>query len=62
MPNAQTRVKYLVEAIKCSDVGLQADMEMIRNVNDPAGTLKDLELTVAHLLPYDPVTKRTTRK
>jgi len=62
LPNAQTRVKYLLEAIKCSDAGLQAAMAMIRNDDGPAGKLNDFELTAAYLLPYDPVAKRKSIK
>ena len=62
LPNAQTRVKYLLEAIKCSDAGLQAAMAMVRNDDGRAGKLKDFELMAAYLLPYDPVAKRKTSK
>ena len=58
LPSAQTRVKYLLDAIKCSDSGLQAAMAMIRNNDGPTGKLNDFELTAAYLLPCDPVAKR----
>ena len=62
LKNAQTRVKYLLEAKKFSDAGLQADIAMIKNDDGPSGKLKYFELTAAYLLPYDPVTNRNTSK
>ena len=37
-------------------------MEMIRNGDGLEGKLNDFEMTVACLLPYDPVAKRKTSK
>ena len=62
LPNAQTRVKYLIGAIECSAAGLQADMEMIRNDDGPEGKMNDFEMTAACLLPHDLVEKRKTSK
>ena len=60
--DAQTRVKYLLECLKCSDAGLQAAMTMIRNDDVPVGKLNGFGLTTACLLPCNPVTMRKTSK
>ena len=62
LSNAQTRVKYLFEAIKCSDVCLQAAMTMLRNDDGPKGKLNYFEMMAACLLLCDPVGKRKTSK
>ena len=62
LPNAQTRVKYLLDAIKYSNAGLQAAMSIIRNDDGPMRKLNDFELMTAHLVPCDPVARRKTSK
>ena len=62
LQNTQTRVKCLLEAIKCNEAGLKDDMAMIRNDDGPAGKLNDFDTTEAHLLLCDPVAKRKTSK
>ena len=61
-PNAQTIIKYLLEATKWSNAGLQAVMTMVRNDDGPEGKLNNFELMVACLLPHGLVAKRKTRK
>ena len=56
IPNSHSRVGYLLDAIQCSDAGLQAAMADIKT--DQAGLRNDFEATASFLLPYDPVQKR----
>jgi len=54
LPNANTRVTYVLDGIECSDPGLQAVMAMLRsNVEQ----MNDFELAVASILPSCPVAK-----
>ena len=55
LPNEHSRVGFLLEAIQCSDPGLQAAMASIKTDNGPEGMRNNFEATAAHLLPYDPV-------
>jgi hypothetical protein len=45
LPNAHTRVGYLLEGIKCSDAGLQAAMASVETDNGPNGKRSDFEAT-----------------
>ena len=58
LPNGHSRVGFLLEAIQCSDPGLQAAMASIKTDNGPEGMRNNFEATAAHLLPYDPVAKK----
>ena len=58
LPNAHSRVGFLLNAIKTTDAGLQAAMASIRT--DVDGMRKDFEAAAAHLLPYDPVAQKKT--
>ena len=58
LPNEHSRVGFLLEAIQCSDAGLQAAMASIKADNGPEGMRNNFEATAAHLLPYDPVAKK----
>ena len=58
LPNKHSRVGFLLEAIQCSDPGLQAAMASIKTDNGPEGMRNNFEATAAHLLPYDPVAKK----
>ena len=58
LPNEHTRVRFLLEAIQCSDAGLQAAMASIKTDNGLEGMRNNFEATAAHLLPYDPLLKR----
>ena len=58
LPNEHSRVRFLLEAIRCSDPGLQAAMASIKTDNGPEGMRNNFEATAAHLLPYDPVAKK----
>ena len=49
---------FMLEAIECSDAGLQAAMASIRTDSGPTGKRNDFEAAVAHLIPYDPVAKK----
>ena len=55
-PNSHSRVGYLLDAIQCSDAGLQAAMANIKT--DQTGLRNDFEATASFLLPYDPVQKK----
>ena len=58
LPNEHSRVGFLLEAIQCSDSGLQAAMASIKTDNGLEGMRNNFEAMDAHLLPYDPVAKR----
>ncbi len=58
LPNGHSRVGYLLEAIECSDAGLQAAMASVRTDTGANGKRSDFEATATHLLPYDPVAKK----
>ena len=58
LPNEHSRVGFLLEAIQCSDSGLQAAMASIKTDNGLEGMRNNFEATAAHLLPYDPVAKK----
>ena len=58
LPNEHSRVGFLLEAIQCSDPGLQAAMASIKTDNGPEGMRNNFEATAARLLPYDPVAKK----
>ena len=58
LPNGRSRVGFLLDAIQCSDAGLQAAMASIRTDDRPDGMRNDFEQSAAHLLPYDPVGKK----
>ena len=58
LTNEHSRIGFLLEAIQCSDPGLQADMASIKTDNGLEGMRNNFEATAAHLLPYDPVAKK----
>ena len=58
LPNEHSRVGFLLEAIECSDAGLQAAMASVKTDNGANGMRNDFEAAVAHILPYDPVAKK----
>ena len=57
IPNLHSQVGYLLDAIQCSDAGLQATMANILKTNQ-AGLRNGFEATASFLLPYDPVQKK----
>jgi hypothetical protein len=59
LPNEHSRVGYLLDAIQTGDAGLNAAMASIRTDTGATGMRNNFESAVAHLLPYDPVAKRT---
>ena len=58
LPNEHTHVGYLLEGIVCPDLRLQAAMASIHTDDGPTGMWDDFEAAVAHILPYDHVTKK----
>jgi hypothetical protein len=58
LPNEHSRVGFLLDAIQCSDAGLQAAMASVRTDNGPQGMRNNFETTASHLLPYDPVARK----
>ena len=60
LPKEDSRVGFLLEAIQCSDPGLQAAMASFKTDNGPEGMRNNFEATAAHLMPYDPVAKKRT--
>ena len=60
LPNELTRVGYLLEGIQCSDPGWQAAMVSVWTDDGANGMMSDFERAAAHLLPYNPVTRKRT--
>ena len=66
LPNAHTRVGYLLDAIECNDAPLQAALANVEDDTDVGGTpanpipgkRNDFETAVAYLLPKDPVVRK----
>lgn len=58
LPNALTRVTYLLDAIECNDHALQASIALVKNDDGPTGKLSDFEKTASFLLPNCPVSKK----
>ena len=58
LPNEHSRVGFLLEAIQCSNPGLQPAMASIKTDNGLERMRNNFEATAAHLLPYDPVAKK----
>jgi hypothetical protein len=58
LPNEHSRVGYLLDAIQCSDAGLQAAMASVKTDQAANGLRNNFEATATHLLPYDPVQKK----
>ena len=58
LPNQRSCVKFLLDAIECNDVPLQASMTLIRNDDAPTGKMNNFESTASFLLPHDPVSKK----
>jgi hypothetical protein len=58
IPNSHSQVVYLLDAIQCSDAGLQAAMANIKIDQGETGLQHDFEATASFLLPYDPVQKK----
>ena len=54
LPNEHSRVGFLLEAIQCSDAGLQAAMASIKTDNGPEGMRNNFD---AQLLIYCPMTQ-----
>jgi hypothetical protein len=58
LPNEHSRVGYLLDAIQCSDAGLQAAMASIKTDQALDGLRNNFEAAATHLLPYDPVQRK----
>ena len=58
LPNAHSRVGYVLDAIESDDAPLQAAMANINDDTGPSGKRGDFEAAVAYLLPKDPVIRR----
>ncbi len=58
LPNENTRVRYLTDAIQCQDAALQAALAGIRVDDGPEGMRNNFESAVTFLLPADPVAKK----
>ena len=55
LPQAYTRVGYLLDGIQTSDPGLLAAIANIKTDDAATGKRHNFEATAAYLLPYDPV-------
>jgi len=51
-------VGHLLDAIKCSDAGLQAGVALVCADDGPDGKMNDFEAAASFLLPCDPVAKK----
>ena len=58
LPNQSTRVRYLLDTIKCTDSLLMARIANIQCDQDALGKLHDFEKAVAFLLPACPLARR----
>ena len=58
LPNEHSRVGFLLNAIECSNARLQAAMASVRTDTDTNGMRNNFENAVAHIVLYDPVTKK----
>ena len=59
LPNAFTRVGYLLNTIETADASLQAAIYLVRNNTDPVtGKSYDFKATTTCFLPHDPVVKK----
>jgi hypothetical protein len=58
LPNEHSTVGYLLEAIQCSDVGLQAAMASIKIDQTADGLRNNFKAAATHLMPYGPVQKK----
>ena len=61
LPNAHTRVGYLLSSIETTDAELQAAMASVKQDKAPGGLREHFEDTVATLLPADPVSKKQVK-
>ena len=61
LPNHSTRVRHLLDTIKCTDLLLMARIANIHCDQDPEGKLHDFEQAVAFLLPACPVALRLAK-
>ena len=50
--------RYLLEGIVSPDLGFQAAMASICTDDGPTEMWNDFKVAAAHILPYNPVTKR----
>jgi hypothetical protein len=58
LPNKQSQVKHLLEAIQCNDAGSQAAMASVKTDQTPAGMQSDFEAAATNLPPYNSVQKK----
>ena len=62
LPNALTRVKYLLEGIENADPTLQAALALVRCDEGADGKVNDFEATAAFILPSDPTSSQKRGK
>ena len=58
LPNEQSCVGLLIDAIQCANAGLQTAMASVKTDNGLNGMRNNFEQAAAHLLPYNPVAKK----
>ena len=51
---------YLIAGIQCNDAGLKATTASVQIDTGPSGKRNVFEATATHLLPYDPVSNKST--
>ena len=59
LPNEHSRVGFLLDGIENDDAGLQAAIANVEDDNGVDGKRNDFEKASSHLLPKDPVVKRS---
>jgi hypothetical protein len=59
LPNQHSRVGFLFDAIQNNDAGMQAAIDCVRTDDGPTGKRSDFEAAATHLLPYNPVAKKS---
>ena len=59
LPNEHSRVDFLLDGIENDDAGLQAAIANVEDDNGVDGKRNDFEKASSHLLPKDPVVKRS---
>ena len=55
LPHDRTRVKYLIDSIKCTDPGVVAAFSHIRLDDGVNGMHNNFDAAVTFLLPMDPI-------
>ena len=58
LPNNNTRVDYLLDAIECDDAALLTVIDKVEEDDLPPGKCNSFEICATHLLSKDPIVKK----